>query len=60
MSSGCQMATGGSEPPKTFGDRFKSLIKLRKRLSDASSEFTGDAERDQLIKSCKCLVALHP
>lgn len=53
------MATEGSEPPKTFGDRLKSLIKLRKRLSDdASSDFTGDAERDQLIKSCKCLVAL--
>ncbi|KAL8685523.1 MAG: hypothetical protein Q9218_007709 [Villophora microphyllina] len=54
------LTTGSSEPPKSFGDRFKHLIKLRKPASDASSEFTGDAERDQLIKSLDQYVVGYP
>ncbi|KAL9584968.1 MAG: hypothetical protein Q9212_001790 [Teloschistes hypoglaucus] len=50
-------ATGVSRPPKAFGDRFKSLFKLRIR---PSSDFTGDAERDQLIKSLDQYAAGYP
>ncbi|KAL9605448.1 MAG: hypothetical protein Q9179_001360 [Wetmoreana sp. 5 TL-2023] len=45
------VTTGTLDPPKTFGDRLRHLIRLRKRTSDAGSVFTGDEEKDQLIKS---------
>ncbi|KAL9589838.1 MAG: hypothetical protein Q9203_001360 [Teloschistes exilis] len=51
------IAPGVSSPPKAFDDRLKSLFKLRK---SPSSEFTGDAERDQLINSLDQYVAGYP
>ncbi|KAL8738108.1 MAG: hypothetical protein Q9181_001055 [Wetmoreana brouardii] len=54
------VTTGFSEPPKTFADRLRRLIGHRKHASDDSSEFTGDVERDQIIKSLDQYLVGYP
>ncbi|KAL8803297.1 MAG: hypothetical protein Q9182_003255 [Xanthomendoza sp. 2 TL-2023] len=43
--------TSVTEPPKTFGDRLRRVVRLQRKASSSESIFTGDAERDQLINS---------
>ncbi|KAL8807456.1 MAG: hypothetical protein Q9223_001242 [Gallowayella weberi] len=45
------VVTSVSEPPKTLRDRLRRVVRLQRKAPSLESEFTGDAERDQLINS---------
>ncbi|KAL8683377.1 MAG: hypothetical protein Q9186_000639 [Xanthomendoza sp. 1 TL-2023] len=45
------VVTTVKETPRTLGGRLRRIVQRQRKASSSESEFTGDAERDQLINS---------
>ncbi|KAL8701092.1 MAG: hypothetical protein Q9224_000662 [Gallowayella concinna] len=45
------VVTSVTETPRTLGGRLRRIVQRQRKATSSESEFTGDAERDQLINS---------